>query len=63
MTFTQLLEVRFPTPNEHLALAAAVGWSDAFDAETLPQSLAGSTFGVVAVSDDRVIAMGRVAED
>lgn len=55
---------RHPTPAEHSALAAAVGWSDHFDDRTVPRSLAASLFGVVVMdADDVVVAMGRLVGD
>ena len=63
MEFAWLLEDRLPTPGEHRLLAEAVGWGDAFDRETLPASLDGSTLGVVAVCGGRTIGMGRVVGD
>ncbi|GAA1677812.1 GNAT family N-acetyltransferase [Glycomyces endophyticus] len=54
---------RLPTPAEHRLLAEAVGWGGAFDWDTLPASLAGSTAGVVALDGDRVVGMGRLVGD
>ncbi|MEU1972128.1 GNAT family N-acetyltransferase [Microbacterium sp. NPDC019599] len=63
MTLTWSIEDRIPTAAEHRELAEAVGWYDSFDWDTLPASLAGSTFGVVAVWESRVIGMARVVGD
>ncbi|WP_127792234.1 GNAT family N-acetyltransferase [Agromyces sp. LHK192] len=57
------IEDRLPTPAEHRRLAEAVGWRDAFDWDSLPRSLAGSTFGVVAVVDAEAVGMARVVGD
>jgi len=55
---------RHPTPDEHRSLAAAVGWSDHFDEETVPRSLAASLFGVVVTdAHDAVVGMGRLVGD
>lgn len=54
---------RLPTPEEHRRLAEAVGWSAAFDWETVPASLQGSLAGVVAVQDGDVVGMGRLVGD
>lgn len=54
---------RVPTPEEHRRLAEAVGWSHAFDWDTVAASLTGSRLGVVAVVDGEVVGMGRVVGD
>ncbi|MFF2485033.1 GNAT family N-acetyltransferase [Microbacterium sp. NPDC058062] len=54
---------RIPTPAEHRTIAEAVGWTHAFDWDTMDASLAGSTAGVVAVRDGRAIGMGRLVGD
>jgi GNAT superfamily N-acetyltransferase len=59
----ELIE-RMPTPDEHRALAVAVGWDDHFDWTTVPASLAASLHGVVAVSrTGETVAMGRLVGD
>lgn len=63
MTAAWSLENRLPTPAEHRSLAEAVGWHSAFDWDSLPASLDGSTLGVVAVSGHQVIGMARVVGD
>jgi ribosomal protein S18 acetylase RimI-like enzyme len=63
MTVTWSLEDRLPTAEEHRLLAEAVGWHDSFDWNTVTDSLAGSTLGVVAVSDSRAVGMARVVGD
>ena len=63
MVSTWFLVDRMPTPDEHRRLAEAVGWGEAFDWDTLPASLDGSTLGVVAVSGSQTIGMGRVVGD
>jgi len=63
MTPVWSIEDRLPTPSEHRTLAEAVGWRGSFDWDTLPGSLAGSTLGVVAFSDGRVVGMARVVGD
>ena len=57
------IERRIPTPAEHRAIAEAVGWGHVFSWETLPQSLANSRLGAVAVCDGEAIGMGRVVGD
>jgi GNAT superfamily N-acetyltransferase len=54
---------RLPTPAEHRRIAEAVGWTEAFDWNTVPASLAGSLTGVVALDGDEVIGMGRLVGD
>ena len=54
---------RRATFTEHRALAEAVGWSDHFDWESLPDSLARSLHGEVAVVDNEVVGMGRLVGD
>lgn len=54
---------RVPTFDEHRLLAEAVGWHHAFDWERLPDSLAHSICGVVALDGDAVVGMGRVVGD
>jgi len=60
---TVSFEHRLPSTDEHGALAASVGWSDHFDDSSIGQSLAGSTFGVVAIVDGLAVGMGRVVGD
>jgi ribosomal protein S18 acetylase RimI-like enzyme len=57
------LEDRVATPSEHRAIAEAVGWHDAFDWDSQPDSLAGSTLGVVAMVEGRAVGMARVVGD
>jgi len=54
---------RLPTPAEHRRLAEAVGWTEAFDWDTVPASLTGSLAGTVALDGDQVIGMGRLVGD
>ena len=54
---------RRATLPEHRALADAVGWSDHFDWDSLPDSLARSLHGEVAVVDNEVVGMGRLVGD
>ena len=56
-------EHRLPTVDEHGALAASVGWSDHFDPETIGASIAGSSFGVVAIKDGEAVGMARIVGD
>lgn len=63
MTSTWSIEDRLPTAAEHRELAEAVGWHESFDWVTAPDSLAGSTLGVVAVTESRSIGMARVVGD
>lgn len=63
MPDTYSLVTRMPTPGEHRSLAEAVGWSHAFEWETMPASLDGSVFGVVAIDDGQVVGMGRLVGD
>lgn len=58
-----IIEDRVATASEHRGIAEAVGWGEAFDWQTLPLSLDGSLFGVVAVADERVVGMGRLVGD
>ena len=58
-----LIEDRCPTPQEHRALAESVGWHDTFDWASQPQSLAGSTIGVVATVSSTAVGMARVVGD
>ncbi|MFE5408739.1 GNAT family N-acetyltransferase [Microbacterium sp. NPDC056569] len=54
---------RVPTAAEHREIAEAVGWTHAFDWDTIDASLSGSTAGVVALRDGRAIGMGRLVGD
>lgn len=54
---------RVATAAEHRSIAESVGWHDAFDWATIADSLAGSTFGVVAYAGDAAVGMGRVVGD
>lgn len=57
------IERRVPTPEEHRHLANRVGWAHAFNWRALPESLAASLGGVVAMKGDRVVGMGRLVGD
>jgi GNAT superfamily N-acetyltransferase len=57
------IEHRVATPAEHRRLAEAVGWGDAFDWPTLPASLDASLAGVVALTGDEAVGMGRLVGD
>jgi ribosomal protein S18 acetylase RimI-like enzyme len=63
MTMAWTLHDRLPTSAEHRRLAESVGWHHAFDWASLPQSLEGSTLGVVAVADGVAVGMARVVGD
>lgn len=63
MSVAWTLQDRLPTPAEHRRLAESVGWHHAFDWPSLPQSLDGSTLGVVAVAHDGAVGMARVVGD
>jgi GNAT superfamily N-acetyltransferase len=63
VAITWRIEGRLPTADEHRALAESVGWVHAFAWANLPGSLAASLFGVVAVTGDGVIGMGRLVGD
>ncbi|WP_120521406.1 GNAT family N-acetyltransferase [Arthrobacter celericrescens] len=63
MTNGYTLFGRLPTPEEHRRLAEAVGWSHAFEWETMAAALNGSLAGVVALADGQVIGMGRLVGD
>ncbi|WP_314425917.1 GNAT family N-acetyltransferase [uncultured Microbacterium sp.] len=54
---------RVATAAEHRSIAESVGWHDAFDWATIADSLAGSTFGVVAQVGSEPVGMGRVVGD
>jgi len=60
---TVTFDHRVPTPTEHRAIAASVGWSDHFDDDSIAASLDGSSFGVVALVDGEAVGMGRVVGD
>ncbi|MGB3329883.1 MAG: GNAT family N-acetyltransferase [Thermomicrobiales bacterium] len=57
------IEHRLPTPAEHRTIAEAVGWGHAFAWETMPQSLANSRLGAIAIVEGTVVGMGRVVGD
>lgn len=57
------VEMRVPTPEEHRALSGRVGWTHAFDWDTIPDSLDASLAGVLARDGDRVVGMGRLVGD
>ena len=63
MTAQWTIEDRLPTPEEHRRLAESVGWGDAFDWASQPESLAGSTMGAVAVVGSETVGMARVVGD
>ncbi|MDA1360267.1 GNAT family N-acetyltransferase [Glycomyces luteolus] len=63
MTDAIILLNRLPTSAEHRRLAEAVGWTEAFDWDTMPASLAGSLAGEVALDGDDVVGMGRLVGD
>ena len=63
MIDTFVLLDRLPTPAEHRRLAEAVGWTTAFDWDTMPASLAASLAGVVALDGDNAVGMGRLVGD
>jgi GNAT superfamily N-acetyltransferase len=54
---------RIPTRAEHRAIAEAVGWTHAFDWDTIGASLAGSIAGVVALQNGVAVGMGRLVGD
>jgi len=55
---------RVPTPAEHAALAAAVGWHDHFDEHLRAASLRASLAGVVCLdADGRAVGMARAVGD
>jgi GNAT superfamily N-acetyltransferase len=56
-------EERVPTRDEQRAVAAAVGWGDHFDWDTIAASLVSSLHGVVALDDGRAVGVGRVVGD
>ena len=56
-------EERVPTVDEQRAVAAAVGWLDHFDWETIGGSLERSLHGVVAVQDAAPVGVGRLVGD
>nr|WP_212508720.1 GNAT family N-acetyltransferase [Litoribacterium kuwaitense] len=53
---------RPPTVLEHQALGEAVGWGEV-DLEMTEQSIANSVYCVVAISEGKVIGMGRIVGD
>jgi hypothetical protein len=54
---------RTPTLDEFERLIDAVGWSRYVNKKSLPQVLAKSLFGVVAVHERKVIGAGRLVGD
>ncbi|WP_194762807.1 GNAT family N-acetyltransferase [Microbacterium sp. UFMG61] len=63
MTDATTMLDRVATAAEHRSIAESVGWHDAFDWTTIADSLAGSTFGVVAHVGSEAVGMGRVVGD
>lgn len=59
---TYVLEDRLPTVEEHRALFTAVGWTP-YTSPEVARALQRSLYGVVAVQDGAIIAMGRVIGD
>ena len=57
------IEPRVPTSEEHRRLAERVGWAHAFHWPSVPASLDGSLFGVVAMAGDEPVGMGRLVGD
>lgn len=56
-------QTRVADPDEHRALARAVGWDDHFDWGTIPGSLDRSLTGIVVVREGAAVGMGRVVGD
>lgn len=54
---------RLATPAEHRALCTAVGWAGVMNLDAAEDALAGSLFGVVALEEGQVVAMGRAVGD
>ncbi|WP_449280791.1 GNAT family N-acetyltransferase [Leucobacter sp.] len=54
---------RVATPEEHAALAAAVGWQSHFDDRVRAASLEASLAGVVCVVDGEAVGMARAVGD
>lgn len=54
---------RVADPDEHRALARAVGWDDHFDGNTIPDSLDRSLTGIVVMHSGRAVGMGRLVGD
>ena len=61
MTGYEIVE-RIPTVEEHRAMFVAVSWQP-YAPEEAAQALQNTLYGVVAVQDGQVIAMGRVIGD
>jgi ribosomal protein S18 acetylase RimI-like enzyme len=57
------IQHRLPDAHEHHNLAVRVGWEHGFHWPSVPASLAGSLFGVVALDGDAVVGMGRLVGD
>ena len=57
------LERRVPTLEEHRALSLAVGWTDAFDWDSMQGSLDASLAGAVVLDDGQAVGMGRLVGD
>ena len=56
-------EPRVADPDEHRALARAVGWDDHFDWNTIPNSLDRSLTGIVVMRAGAAVGMGRLVGD
>jgi GNAT superfamily N-acetyltransferase len=54
---------RVADPDEHRALARAVGWDDHFDGNTIPNSLDRSLTGIVVMHSGSAVGMGRLVGD
>lgn len=54
---------RVADPDEHRALARAVGWDDHFDWNTIPDSLRHSLTGIVVLHSGDAVGMGRLVGD
>ena len=57
------IDDRVPTPAEHRALMAAVGWEDHIDDDVRGRSLDGSLRGAVATFDGTAVGMARLVGD
>jgi GNAT superfamily N-acetyltransferase len=54
---------RITTPAEYRAICEAVGWGSIINFDAAPESLRRSLYGVIALSGDQAVGMGRVVGD
>ena len=54
---------RLPTVEEYRSLCTAVGWQEVMNFAVADAALANSIYGVVAMSGEHVVGMGRIVGD